>query len=240
MSEVAVCRVMVVDDEPPAVERMVAMLGAESGVRVVGCESRPGRVVDRCRELKPDLVLLDIQMPGSNGLELARELRRMDPAPAIVFVTAHDDYAVDAFDVAALDYLVKPVRSERLRAALGRLDRVRDPGGVLAARVGDRLLRIPLDRVRALTSEDKCTIVHSTDGQALSDASLKDLEARNAGRFVRVHRATLVSRRHLRALFRDASGVERVAVDGIALEPEVSRRNHSMVKSLLTETEGGR
>lgn len=239
MSETPVRRVMVVDDEPPAVERMVALLGAEPGVQVVGCESRPGRVLQRCRELHPDLVMLDIQMPGINGLELARALRRLDPPPAVVFVTAHDEHAVEAFDVAALDYLVKPVRVERLRAALGRLDRSRDPDGALPARVGDRLLRIPLDRVRAMTSEDKCTIIHSTEGQALSDDSLKELESRHSGRFVRVHRATLVSRRHIRALFRDASGVERVAVDGIPLEPEVSRRNHSTVKSLLTEPQGG-
>ena len=238
MSEAPVRRVMVVDDEPPAVERMVELLGADPWVQVVGCESRPGRVVERCRELNPDLVMLDIQMPGMNGLELARELRRLDSPPAVVFVTAHDDHAVEAFDVAALDYLVKPVRVERLRAALRRLDGSRDASEALAARVGDRLLRIPLDRVRALTSEDKCTIIHSTDGQALSDASLKELEERHSGRFMRVHRATLVSRRHLRALFRDSSGVERVVVDGIALEPEVSRRNHSAVKSLLTEPQG--
>ena len=83
-------------------------------------------------------------------------------------------------------------------------------------------------------SEDKCTVVHATGGQALCDATLKDLEARHADRFVRVHRSALVSRPHLRSLFRDAEGVERVAVDGIALEPEVSRRNHSAVKRWLT------
>ncbi|MBY6203830.1 LytR/AlgR family response regulator transcription factor [Halomonas denitrificans] len=236
MNSAAACRVMVVDDEPPAVERMVSLLGAEPGVQVVGCESRASRVVERCRSLAPDLVLLDIEMPGANGLDLARELRRLDPAPAVVFVTAHDDYAVDAFDIPAMDYLVKPVRAERLRTALARLHR-RGPApaeGALAARVGERLLRIPLDQVRALVSEDKCTVVHATGGQALCDATLKDLEARHADRFVRVHRSALVSRPHLRSLFRDAEGVERVAVDGIALEPEVSRRNHSAVKRLVT------
>lgn len=236
MTSPVACRIMVVDDEPPAVERMVSLLGAEPGVQVVGCESRASRVVERCRSLAPDLVLLDIEMPGANGLELARELRGLEPCPAIVFVTAHDDYAVDAFDIPALDYLVKPVRAERLRTALARLRR-RGPAAAddaLSARVGDRLLRIPLDQVRALVSEDKCTVVHATGGQALCDATLKDLEARHADRFVRVHRSALVSRPHLRSLFRDAEGVERVAVDGIALEPEVSRRNHSAVKRWLT------
>lgn len=234
MSAAVPHRVMVVDDEPPAVERMVALLGAEPGVEVVACESRPDRVAERCRALAPDLVFLDIQMPGLDGLELARTLRRMDPAPAIVFVTAHAEYAVEAFDVAALDYLVKPVRAQRLRAALGRLQASEPGEATLAARVGDRRLRIPLDDVRVLSSEDKCTVVHSIDGQALCDASLKELEARHDDRFLRVHRATLVSRRHVRALYRDHEGVERVSVEGTRIEPEVSRRNHASVKRLVT------
>lgn len=235
MNAPAVRRVMVVDDEPPAVERMVALLGAQPGVEVVGCESRPDRVVERCRQLNPDLVFLDIEMPGTPGLELARALRRLDRPPAIVFVTAHPDYAVQAFDVAALDYLVKPVRTERLRTALARLGGTGRSDQVLAARIGERRLRIPLADIRALASEDKCTVVHSVGGQALCDASLKDLEARYGDRFLRVHRAALVSRRHVRSLYRDAGGVERLTLEGSAFEPEVSRRNHAAVKRLLTD-----
>ncbi|NKI35798.1 response regulator transcription factor [Wenzhouxiangella sp. XN79A] len=234
--------VMVVDDEPLAVERLVGLLRGEPGVQVVGCESRPDRVLERCRELVPDLLLLDIEMPGIDGIELARALRGLDSPPAVIFVTAHDEYAVDAFDVAALDYLVKPVRRERLRAALQRFaartggDRPADDaeGPMLSARVGERRLRIPLDQVRALSSEDKCTVVHSTEGRALADATLKELEARHPEQFLRVHRAALVNRRHVRSLFRDAGGVERVTLAGIDYQPEVSRRNHAAVKRLLT------
>ena len=240
MSTRPVRRVVVVDDEPPAVERLVALLGVEPGVEVVGCESRPDRVLDRCRSLRPDIVLLDIEMPGIDGIELARSLRRLEDSPAVVFVTAHDDYAVDAFDVAALDYLVKPVRAERLRAALRRFETRRRPasearGPMLAARIGDRRLRIPLDDIRALSSEDKCTVVHATEGRALADATLKELEARHPDCFLRVHRSALVSRRHVRSLFRDRDGTERVSLAGIDFEPEVSRRNHAAVKRLLTD-----
>jgi two-component system response regulator AlgR len=241
MNEWTAGRVMVVDDEPPAVERMVDLLGAEPSVRVVACESRADRVLERCRKLQPDLLLLDIEMPGIDGIELARSLRSLDPAPAVIFVTAHDDYAVDAFDVAALDYLVKPVRAERLRAALRRFEArqrgergMESPREMLAGRIGDRRLRIPLDEVRALTSEDKCTVVHSSQGRALSDAPLKELEARYPDHLLRVHRATLVNPRHVRSLFRDAEGVERLTLAGLDLQPEVSRRNHAVVKRLLT------
>jgi two-component system response regulator AlgR len=239
MSARPVRRVMVVDDEPPAVERLVALLGVEPGVRVVGCESRADRVLDRCRSLRPDIVLLDIEMPGTDGIELARSLRRLGSPPAVVFVTAHDDYAVDAFDVAALDYLVKPVRPERLRSALRRFETrtrsaVDERGPMLAARIGDRRLRIPVDDVRALSSEDKCTVVHATEARALADATLKDLEARHPDYFLRVHRSALVNRRHVRSLFRDPDGVERVSLAGIEYRPEVSRRNHAAVKRLLT------
>jgi two-component system response regulator AlgR len=241
MNERTPHRVMVVDDEPPAVERMVDLLGAEPAFRVVACESRADRVIERCRKLQPDLLLMDIEMPGFDGIELAHALRSLDPSPALIFVTAHDEYAVDAFDLAALDYLVKPVRAERLHAALMRFDaRVRTdrsgatPPPMLAGRIGDRRLRIPIDDVRALTSEDKCTVVHSSQGRALSDASLKELEERYGDHLMRVHRATLVNRRHIRSLFRDADGVERLTLAGLDLEPEVSRRNHAAVKRLLT------
>lgn len=211
------------------------MLADQPGFEVVGCESRPGRVLDRCRRLAPDVVLLDVEMPGETGIELARQMRRLDPAPAVIFVTAHEDYAVEAFGLAAVDYLVKPVRPDRLRDALGRIGvrrSARDPL-FLSVRVGDRLLRIPLDRVRALTTEDKCTLVHHVEGQAQSEASLKQLEQEFGGQFVRVHRSALVSRAHLLALFRDRRGIERVTIEGVDLEPEVSRRNRSAIKRVL-------
>lgn len=214
------------------------MLGDQPGFEVVGCESRSGRVVERCRRLAPDVVLLDVEMPGESGIELARQMRRLDPAPAVIFVTAHEDYAVDAFGLAAVDYLVKPVRPDRLRDALGRVSAGRSERDslFLPARVGDRLLRIPLDRVRALTAEDKCTLVHHVEGQAQAEASLKQVEQELGRYFVRVHRNALVSRAHLLALFRDRQGTERVKLEGTELRPEVSRRNRTAVKRVLNPT----
>lgn len=234
MTDLARLKVLVVDDEPPAIERMNALLAECDGVDVVACESRAERVTERCRQTRPDLVLLDVEMPGRDGREIAAELARLSPAPGVIFVTAHEHYAVDAFGLAAIDYLVKPVRRERLLRALARARPGRDlAAGWIAGQIGERRVRIPLDQVRAFTAEDKCTLVHALECMAMVAEPLKDLQQRHSLDFLRVHRNALVSRRHVRALYADASGVERVCIDGIRIEPEVSRRNRAAVRELL-------
>lgn len=235
MDDAGRIRVLIVDDEPPAVERLSALVAGFSDCRVVGCESRSERVLDRCRRLRPDAVLLDVEMPGISGLEIAAGMQQLDPVPAVVFITAHDQYAVGAFDVEAVDYVVKPVRETRLRQAL---DRVASATGFVqgwvSARIGERLVRIALDEVRAFTAEDKCTLVHAVNAQAMTDEPLKSIEEEYGDRFVRIHRNALASRYHLKSLFTDRADVARVEIEGIDLQPEVSRRNHTQVKKLLS------
>ncbi|MDT8438000.1 MAG: LytTR family DNA-binding domain-containing protein [Wenzhouxiangellaceae bacterium] len=235
MRENAVLDVFIVDDEPPAVERLSELVASLPGRRVVGCESRADRVLERCRALRPDVVLLDIEMPGQGGLALARDLAQLQPAPAIVFVTAHDEFALEAFGVAARDYLVKPVRRERLADSLVRLEPEPDPAHdiMIGGRIGERRVRIPLAEVRAFTAEDKCTLVHAVGRTALVDEPLKTLEARLGEQFLRVHRNALVSRAHVRALYTDNADAAHVELDGCALRPEVSRRNRSAVRALV-------
>jgi len=227
-------RVLVVDDEPPAVERMVALLAERPDIELAGCESRADRVIARCRSLKPDAVLLDIEMPGPDGLDLAGEMAELEVPPAVIFVTAHAQYAVEAFGLAAADYLVKPVRRERLLKALRR---VRQPEPAVrewvVARIGERRVRIPLDEVRAFTAGDKCTLVHALHQSALLDEPLKAIEARFGARFLRVHRNALVSRDHVRAVFHDGDGIEHVELEGIDLKPEVSRRSRARLREWL-------
>lgn len=227
-------RVFAVDDEPPAVRRLAEMLAACEGVVVTGTETRAAEVIPRCRELRPDLVFLDVEMPGVSGVRLARQLRELEPRPAMVFVTAYEDYAVDAFELAVVDYLVKPVRAERLERALERVRRQLDSvPQCLAVRLGERLMSIPLDRIRLLQAEDKYTCVHHLDGEALVDDSLVRLEERFGDRFVRIHRNALVSRAHVRGLYRDADGCERLELQDVDLRPEVSRRNRAAVRRLI-------
>ena len=230
-------RILIVDDEPPAVERMTTLLGALPEYRVVGCESRSDRVVERCQALKPDAVLLDIEMPGLDGVELARQLKSLQPTPAIIFVSAYEDYAVEAFGLAALDYLVKPVRMARLKQALDRIETPDSPEQqrFISAKIGDRLLRIALDSVRAFVAEEKAVIVHSLQGLAMMDGSLKQIEQEMGDRFLCVHRNTLVSRRHVRAIYRAADGTEHIEIDDLDFKPEVSRRNRGELKRWLSQ-----
>jgi len=233
-------RALVVDDERPAADRLVRLLDEQSGVESCGLVMRADLVVERCRELTPDVVLLDVEMPGLDGIEVARKMRQLDAPPALIFVTAFEHYAVDAFELAAVDYLVKPVRADRLTRALERArNRPIDPGATLRTRLGDRVLSIPVVDIRALVAEDKYTVVHFDEGEALVDDSLITLEQRFKHQFIRIHRKALVSRRYLRGLFRDEQGQERVELDGSHCHPPVSRRNLALVRQVLGGRETG-
>lgn len=227
-------RVLIVDDEPPATRRLERLVAALDRVEVCGLENDPTRVVARCRDLRPDVVLLDVEMPGLNGVEIAERLQALPSAPAVIFVTAFEQYAVEAFDLEAVDYLVKPVRGERLERALQRArERQPDDHETLLSRIGDRTITVPVAEVCVLVAEDKYTVVHHAGGMALIEESLVSLEERFPGRFIRVHRKALVARSSLRGLHRDADGQERVEVDGSDYHPPVSRRNLPAVRKLL-------
>ena len=227
-------RILIVDDEPPATRRLERRVAELDGVEVCGLENDPAGVMARCRELKPDVLLLDVEMPGLNGVELARRLRALPEQPAVIFVTAFEQYAVDAFDLDAVDYLVKPVRGERLVRALQRArERQPDDAATLVSRIGDRTMSVPISEVSALVAEDKYTVVHHAGGMALVEDSLVSLEQRFPDRFIRVHRKALVARTALRGLHRDADGQERVDILGSDYCPPVSRRNLPAVRKLL-------
>jgi two-component system, LytTR family, response regulator AlgR len=227
-------RVFLVDDEKPAIRRLERLLEGLEQCEVAGWTTQPSRVVDECRRLKPDVVLLDVEMPGTNGVSVARALARLDRPPSIIFVTAYEQYAVDAFDLAAVDYLVKPVRGQRLAQALGRVVASgKSAPPALVARLGDRVMSIPIRDVRVLLAEDKYTSVHYLDGVALVDDSLVSLEQRYPGRFLRVHRNALIAKNFLRAMMRDSQGNDRVEIDGTDCRPEVSRRNLPAVRKAL-------
>jgi two-component system response regulator AlgR len=230
-------KVLVVDDEAPAVRRLQRLLSSRPDAVCVGTANSGEQALDACRRLHPDVVLMDVEMPGIDGVEAARRLQAEVQPPAVIFVTAFERYAVNAFDLQAVDYLVKPVRSERLAQALERAAAARPkvPRGqaTLSARLGERLLAIPVADIRLLQAEDKYTCVHYLNGDALIDDSLLSLEDRFGDRFVRIHRSALVSRRHLRALFRDPDGHDRVEIDDCSIRPEVSRRNLPAVRQIL-------
>ena len=231
-------RVLIADDEPLARERLRAMLAAQPGVEVVAEAGDGHAALHACAEHHPDMILLDISMPGIDGLETARHLAEFDPRPVVVFCTAYDQHALSAFDAQAVDYLVKPVRPERLAAALERV-RTFTAGRVptatsepdaarkrthLCARLRGSLRLVPIEDIRYLQAEEKYVVVHHARGEDLIEESLKSLEDEFADRFVRIHRNCLVARQELVELRRGTDGHVMAMLRSGGTPLEVSRR----------------
>lgn len=229
-------KIIIADDEPMARERLRDLLAEQPGVEVVA-EAGDGReALHACAEHDPDLVLLDIAMPGIDGLEAARHLAAFDPRPAVVFCTAYDAHALSAFDAAAIDYLLKPVRPERLAAALERVrtfkagrehDTSQSAGRLrthLCARMRGSLRLIPIEDVHYLQADEKYVVVHHARGEDLLEESLKSLEEEFGDRFVRIHRNCLVARHELVELKRGPDGHVHAILRHGKQPLEVSRR----------------
>ena len=193
-----------------------------------------------------DVVLLDIHMPGQNGLALAHSLRALAYPPAIVFVTAHADHALSAFELDAVDYLTKPVRRERLQQALAKAQRavptalgiapaaVQSPGEALLIQDRGRTERVPLAEVLYFKAEQKYITVRTAARSYILDGTLNDLEARYAAEFLRIHRNALVARRAVRALEKHYDPEEgegwAVRLHGLGELLAVSRRQVTAVR----------
>ena len=231
-------RVLIADDEPLARERLRDLLAELPGVELVGEAGNGREAFELAVAMRPDAVLLDIAMPVLDGLEAARYLLELDPPPAVVFCTAYDEHALAAFEARAVDYLVKPIRKERLAQALeraGRLsgERIAELGAAidgqarrthLCARLRGSLRLIPLEEVHFLQAEEKYTVVHHARGEDLIEESLKSLEKEFAEQFLRIHRNCLVARDELQELRRDADGRVHAALRHNEAVLEVSRR----------------
>jgi two-component system response regulator AlgR len=231
-------KVLIVDDEPPARERLRSMLMEFGGFEVVGEAGNGGQALDLVDRLLPDIVLLDVRMPGIDGLEVARQLSVLPEPPAVIFTTAFDEYALQAFDSQAVAYLLKPIRDEKLRTALSKAARLTRPQlqqVALAARepphrthIGvrgrDGLKLIPVEEVLCFHADQKYTTVKHQKGEDLLEDSLKTLEEEFGATFVRVHRNALVNTRYLERISRDAGGQHFVYLRGMAEPLEVSRR----------------
>ena len=243
----AALNVLIVDDELPARERLQRLVSELPGCAVAGVCANGADALALVRKLDPAIVLLDIRMPGMTGIEVARHLGALENPPAVVFTTAYDEYALEAFEAQAVGYLLKPVRRERLEQALKRasrlstsqLHRLSTPEQPLAARqhvavrVRDELKLIPVKNIRYFEADQKYVTVRHTNGEDLLDEPLKQLEEEFAREFVRAHRSMLVAIAHVEAL-------ERVGEDNYALrlrgEPEplaVSRRQVAELRRRL-------
>jgi two-component system, LytTR family, response regulator AlgR len=235
-------KVLIVDDETPARVRLSHLVGSIDGVEVCGEAADGGVALERVQRLAPDVVLMDIRMPGMDGLEAARHLSALEAPPAVIFTTAFDEYAVEAFEACAVDYLLKPIRAERLAEALSntrRLTRAQilrlpdtGPRRHIAARTGQRLDLIPLSEIRLFRAEHKYVVVYSADRSVLIEDSLKSLEDEFGDQFLRVHRNALVAERHIRAMERSSDGW-MLQVDSLDEPIPVSRRHLTAARRRL-------
>jgi two-component system, LytTR family, response regulator AlgR len=258
--------VMVVDDEHLARARIKTLL-ADCPEPPCILEAEAGDAMEamaKLRGLAVDVVLLDIHMPGADGLQLARELRKIRPELAIIFVTAHAEHAVDAFDLDVTDYLTKPVRAERLQKALQKALQKKEQFAQISSRLPadlaqkfiiiqdrGRTERVPLLDVLYFKAELKYVTVRTAQRSYILDGSLTELEAQYTPDFLRIHRNTLVARREMRSLERfhgvdeddPQSGVtEGGAVEGWAVRLrscdealQVSRRQLASVRAVIAQ-----
>jgi two-component system response regulator AlgR len=230
-------RVLIVDDEPLARARMAALLGECAGVDIAGSVGDGEIALGSLDTLQPDVLLLDIDMPGIDGVAVAQRLAGR-VRPQVIFCTAYETHALKAFDLGAVDYLLKPVRLERLRDALQRAehrlaDAPREPAAYLHGRLRGEQVRIALDEVICLLADEKYVVVQHRRGELLIEESLRQLEEAYPDQLIRLHRNCLVPPPRLLGLRTLADGRVLARLDGSELSPEISRRNLPAVRKLL-------
>lgn len=234
-------RTLIVDDEPLAVERMQVICARTQGITVIGTASDGQAALRLIDALGPDLVLLDLTMPETDGLTVARRLAERPDAPAIIFVTAHDEFAVEAFDLDAVDYVLKPVAPDRLQRAVGRV--VARRGARAQQPVESRwleefwvphrseLVRVPASEVKRIDAERDYVRLHVREQSYLLLQTITSLEDRlDPAHFIRIHRSCILQRSHVTGLRHEGLGVwSAETADGQALRigrtylPEVKK-----------------
>jgi two-component system response regulator AlgR len=245
--------VLIVDDEPLARERLGRMVGDLEGYRVLEPSATNGEeALTLIDSLKPDVVLLDIRMPGLDGLQVAAKIMRARHPPAVVFCTAHDEFALEAFQVSAVGYLVKPVRAENLLEALRKAERPNrvqlaamtrpaaesgnGPRSHISARTRKGIELIPLDHVIFFIADHKYVTLRHEDGEVLLDEPLKALEDEFGDRFVRIHRNALVARDRIERLQRTPLGHFQLFLKGLNGDALiVSRRHVAGVRKMMQQ-----
>ena len=230
-------RILIVDDEPLARVRLRQLLSTCEDVEVIGCVGDAEAAMRAIESAAPDVLLLDINMPGPSGMTLTAQLAGRT-RPQVVFCTAYEYHALKAFELGAADYLMKPVQPDRLHEALQRAHLrltadLREPTGFLYARVRGVQVRLPMVDVIYLLAEDKFVVVHHSHGDLLLDDSLRQLEETYPGQLVRLHRRCLVPNKRLLGLETLPDGRVLAKLANSKFMPEVSRRCLPAVRKVL-------
>ncbi len=246
-------RVYIVDDEPLAVKRLMRLLRQTRRVEIVGSTVDPGKAVEFLSHQNVDAVFLDIQMPGMTGFEL---LQRLPKEPAVVFTTAFDRFALDAFEVNSVDYLVKPIEVERLEKALTKLERLRGtPQGIaeteqiralareltrkfperISSRIGERVVFVEISKITHFYAKDKLTYAATASKDYAVDITISELEEKlDPAVFIRIHRATLLNLHYVEEVSSWFGGGLIVRLkDGKRTELQIARDRVRQVKERL-------
>lgn len=241
-------KILIVDDEPLARARIRALLHELGEMDIVGEAGNGLQALELVKAARPDLVLMDIGMPMLNGMEVVSHFQKLDCPPTIIFTTAYGEYALEAFDKEAVDYLLKPVRKDRLEKALSRARALyRAPRANvqknqarthISAIVQGDLRLIPVEQVYYFRADQKYVSLRWPKGTVLLDVSLKSLEEEFSGQFLRIHRNALVAVVYIHALEKDSEGHYWVSFREIDERLEVSRRHLPAVKRILQDFRG--
>ena len=240
-------KILIVDDEPLARERLQRLITELDAGEVVAEAGNGQQAIELFEQTPADVILLDIRMPVLDGIETAKLLGQQANPPAIIFTTAYDEYALQAFDVHAIDYLVKPIRRERLAEALQRatqlnsvqieaMDDASDKRrSHIRARSSGKLELIPIISIHCLYAEHKYVTVFHSSGHILIEESLKSLEPDLDDNFFRIHRNAIINMQSLERLGKDKQGKWQVRLKDVAEEMEVSRRHLPALRQRIKE-----
>jgi len=239
-------KVLIVDDEPLARERIKQILSSQDQ-RLQLLEAGNGlRAVESCRDEQPDLVLMDIRMPGMDGLEAAQHISQLANPPALIFTTAYDEYALQAFKASAVDYLLKPVRESELLAALekakqlnkAQLAALQEESNArtnITAKISGNIKLIPVSDIFYFQAEQKYVTVRYKGGETIIEDTLKQLQDEFARSFIRIHRNALVAKAYISGIHKDSSGRTYITLRDCDKQLEISRRHLSSVKQVLQQ-----
>ena len=243
--------ILITDDEPLARARMRRLLEEDSELHVVAEASNGKEALMQCAENHPDVILLDIRMPDMDGLETALHIANLDNPPAIIFTTAFSEHALAAFDREAVDYLLKPIRKDRLEKALKKAKKINrvqlqalgnsdsEEGSSrshISSQSGGNIQLIAVEDIYYFQAEQKYVTVRHRLGEVLIDESLKSLEQEFANRMIRIHRNALIAAKYMDTLNKGINGQWQVGFRGIDDKLEVSRRHVSQLRKQMKET----
>lgn len=239
-------KILVVDDEPLAQQRLKQLLSEFEFVETVQLANNGLQAVSACQKEKPDVVLMDIRMPSMDGLEAAQHISQIEEPPAIIFTTAYDEYALDAFNVSAIAYLLKPVRERNLREALekacslnqAQINAVKsqhEGRTNITAKISGNIKLIPVKDIVYFQAELKYVTVKYRGGETIIEDTLKELQNEFSESFVRIHRNAMIAKKFITGIQRDNEGHSYVVLGDEEKRLEISRRHLSDVKRLISQ-----